>query len=119
MLDYCLHQKRENKRKGMKLEEISINKSNLVDLGISTNKNIIVPEYINDKKWNILWHIIGIDDNAFEEDKTLESIVLPSSIKTIGAKAFCDCKNLKTINIPKKLERIGEAAFERCLSLKK
>lgn len=103
----------------MKLEEISINKSNLVDLGISTNKNIIVPEYINDKKWNILWHIIGIDDNAFEEDKTLESIVLPSSIKTIGAKAFCDCKNLKTINIPKKLERIGEAAFERCLNLKK
>ena len=77
----------------MKLEEISINKSNLVDLGISTNKNIIVPEYINDKKWNILWHIIGIDDNAFEEDKTLESIVLPSSsellpLKEVGASCF-------------------------------
>lgn len=103
----------------MKLEKISINKENLQELGVPLSKNIIIPEYISDKKLGILWNIIEIEDEAFERDPEIESILLPNSIERIGSRAFFECKNLKTINIPKNITEINDSAFEYCLSLKR
>lgn len=46
--------------------------------------------------------------------KNLQSVFLPSTIKTIGANAFSNCSNLKEINLPEGLTSIGKRAFDDC-----
>lgn len=41
----------------------------------------------------------------------LKEIILPSDLKTIGARAFRYCNNLRYINFPDGLETIGDLAF--------
>lgn len=57
-----------------------------------------------------------IADGAFR-NSGIESILLPSSLKEIGAYAFADCKNLCSITIPESVQYIGNRAFWRCTSL--
>lgn len=47
-----------------------------------------------------------------------QTIVLPSSITTIGTSAFFECKNLTTITLPDTLQSLGKQAFASCTSLK-
>lgn len=49
--------------------------------------------------------------------KTLEEVVLPSSISSIGNSAFYGCSNLPSISLPSDLESIGHGAFAGCSSL--
>lgn len=49
---------------------------------------------------------------------TLDHIVLPSSLKSIGTEAFAEGKNLETVKIEDGLERIGQAAFYDCAKLR-
>ncbi|MBQ1723623.1 MAG: leucine-rich repeat protein [Muribaculaceae bacterium] len=43
--------------------------------------------------------------------KKLTSVVLPSTLKSIGMAAFSGCKSLKSITLPSKLTNIGSYAF--------
>jgi hypothetical protein len=52
-------------------------------------------------------------------DAQIESIVFPSTLKTIEGWAFRFCENLKRIDIPDSVTEIGEVAFEFCLALNK
>lgn len=54
---------------------------------------------------------------VFERCASLESIVIPDSVTSIGAYAFCNCTSLKSINIPESLTSIGGYAFWRCIAL--
>ena len=47
----------------------------------------------------------------------VQKIVLPSTIRYIGAAAFYDCTELVEINFPEGLLTIGNRAFEGCTSL--
>ncbi len=83
---------------------------------------------------------IAIADNAFCRCNNLASVIIPSSVTTIGSMAFyrcmdlmsvsiaeglkniqdlafIGCSNLQSINIPQSVERIGEFAFCDCKSL--
>lgn len=55
----------------------------------------------------------GNDDNAYG----LTSVVLPSTIRTIGDNAFSDSWLLKSVNLPEGLESIGASAFNSCENL--
>ena len=49
---------------------------------------------------------------AFFQCASLEHLVLPTNLKTIGMEAFAECKNLKgTVRLPDSLEKVGYAAF--------
>lgn len=48
---------------------------------------------------------------------SVDTIVLPSSVKSIGYAAFSQCKNLKYVIFPKNLKYIGENAFKGCRNL--
>ncbi|MBQ2704610.1 MAG: leucine-rich repeat domain-containing protein [Clostridia bacterium] len=48
---------------------------------------------------------------AFMGCSTLETIIIPDTVKTIGARAFCDCTSATTIYLPQGLEYIGISAF--------
>ncbi len=52
-----------------------------------------------------------IYDNMFEGCSSLQTLMLPDSIQTIGENAFKDCKLLYKLSIPKKVESIASTAF--------
>lgn len=58
-----------------------------------------------------------ISNYAFDDCRTLESIVIPESVTEIGYAAFFRCVALKSIIIPESVTKIGEAAFVGCSSL--
>ena len=58
-----------------------------------------------------------LGENAFEWCKNLESIVLPNGLQTIGNDAFSDCTNLKSLAVPDTVTAIGYSAFSHCDSL--
>jgi hypothetical protein len=60
--------------------------------------------------------VTKIDDDAFNYGQA-RSIILPSSLRTIGNDAFRFADNLVSINIPNGVTAIGSGAFERAIAL--
>ena len=60
-----------------------------------------------------------IDANAFEGQNAMTKVVLPQTLKVLGAKAFLNCASLQEVVFAKgiALQSIGESAFEKCVSL--
>ena len=75
--------------------------------------NIIIPEKID----GLTVDFIGPE--AFRENKTLESVYVPSTVKIIGYQAFEECRNLNSIvfQADSQLEAVGDGAFYFCTSL--
>lgn len=74
---------------------------------------IVVPAEFNGKT------VTEIHPEAFYySKKTLRSITLPDTIRTIGNKAFHECELLSEINLPDSITCIGYEAFAYCPSLK-
>lgn len=55
--------------------------------------------------------------SAFREMDYLEYVVLPETLKVIGAYAFYNCVSLKNVNIPHSVQKIENNAFYLCKSL--
>ncbi len=54
---------------------------------------------------------------SFESCENLETVSLPSTLKTIGKSAFSRCHKLREINLPEGLISIGDRAFFECSEL--
>lgn len=54
---------------------------------------------------------------SFQDNKTILSVQIPSTVTSIGPNAFDGCNSLGAINIPSGITFIGESAFSRCYSL--
>lgn len=76
-----------------------------------TTANLVIPQTFENKP------VTQIGENAFKNNVTLETIVLPNTIKKISASAFEGCTALKTIVLPEGCEIIDEKAFKGCTSL--
>jgi hypothetical protein len=50
---------------------------------------------------------------------SIETVVIPDGVTSIGQYAFYDCDNLTEITIPDGVKTIGEAAFSDCVGLTK
>ncbi len=59
-----------------------------------------------------------IPASAFSGKSTLQFIVLPENLISIGDKAFYDCDFFTSIRIPNNVITIGNNAFQNCSSLK-
>lgn len=64
---------------------------------------------------NISAYMCGIFYNC----TGIKSIILPSSLKTIGLHAFTGCSNLKSVIMPDSVTEIGDYAFSDCVNLTK
>ena len=80
--------------------------------------NIVIPETVIYD--GIKYQVTGIGENAFATSPSsnlksymhnLKSIILPSSIKTIGESAFYMCDEIKTLVVPASVESIGHNSF--------
>ena len=69
------------------------------------------------KKLIVSEGITGISADVFSDCTYLESVSLPSSLKTIGERAFKNCHSLKSITIPEGTESIGDEAFSSCVGM--
>ena len=58
-----------------------------------------------------------LTNGLFVNSYNITSIILPSSLISIGDNAFWKCTSLKSITIPNSVMTIGGSAFERCTSL--
>lgn len=54
----------------------------------------------------------SIGNHAFDWLHMLESVTMPASLTRIGDYAFCDCEYLEEIEIPQGVTEIGDGAFE-------
>lgn len=59
----------------------------------------------------------SIELYAFRDTLNLKSIILPDSLKSIGAGTFYWCNSLSNIKFPSKMEFIGAGAFNCCEKL--
>lgn len=57
------------------------------------------------------------DWEAELNNKTLQSIVLPSTVKKIGWACFNRCLNLKDVQLSEQLEELSDSCFAECISL--
>ena len=69
---------------------------------------------------SIIWgeNMESVDYASFRGCFKLSDIILPNTIKTIGAQAFAQCTNLTNINFNTNLQLIDQQAFYGCSNLK-
>lgn len=63
-------------------------------------------------------HLLDIDGNAFNGDKELTELILPTNVTNIYYRAFYNCTKLESIHLSEGLEQIGDNAFYNCKALK-
>lgn len=62
-------------------------------------------------------HTRGIAKGAFENCNIIKSIIIPSSVKSIGERAFFNCKEIRIFIIGSGLRNLESHAFAACTSL--
>ncbi len=72
---------------------------------------IEVPETIDG------YPVVGIYKYAFEERMDVTEVILPKTIKIIGAHAFYNCKNLKRVELHDGIMELYDGAFKNCYSI--
>ncbi len=87
------------------------------DFIFSGEEKTILAKYTGeDSEITIPDGVVEIGKYAFE-NKSITSVTMTNSVKTIGERAFEWCSNLKTVVLSDSLESIGENAFAYCRSL--
>ena len=59
-----------------------------------------------------------IDDYAFRNCRSVESVVIPDTVTQIGSSAFYNCEKLKEVTIPSSVTDIDPNAFSGCSGIK-
>lgn len=60
-------------------------------IGKETSSDIVVPAVYNGKP------VVGVGGKSFKDNKTVESVVIPSSVEWVGVGAFRNCPALKRV----------------------
>lgn len=87
--------------------------------GTSAETSVFYSERANIVSFNEFEYFTGVTNvgTYLFRDCVLESITLPSSLKTISTGAFRNCKNLVSLNIPEGVIQIYKNAFWNCQDL--
>lgn len=77
----------------------------------SISGNIEIPQTYNGKP------VVVIQNSAFKDCSNVTSVLIPSSIKSIGINAFENCSNITETTIPEGVTLIGNNTFLGCVKL--
>ncbi|NMA05073.1 MAG: leucine-rich repeat domain-containing protein [Acholeplasmataceae bacterium] len=78
---------------------------------LGDDENVVIPEVYKEKP------VTSIEQWAFEDNKTMTSVVIPNSVIEIKEDAFYNCQTLKTVTFGSNVKSIGMNAFYGCTSL--
>jgi hypothetical protein len=81
-------------------------------IGICTDTYIIIPPQSPDG-----FAVTAIGSQAFRQNKTITSVVIPDSVIVIGDNSFAGCDYLKSVKIGNGVTTIADSAFDVCWSL--
>ena len=59
--------------------------------------------------------VTSIGGYAFENCRSLTSVIIPNSVTSIGESAFYFCSSLTSVTIPNSVTSIGDYAFYLCI----
>lgn len=82
--------------------EVSIDRENIPN---PVDPNVVVPSKYNGKA------VTKISGHCFEDCSFLETVSVPSSIKSIGEYAFYNCNIINKLTLPSSVENFGKYAF--------
>ena len=105
--------------------EFTVNSTEGIVTGVSEDfdTNVVIPytcEYTyNDGTVNITKRVpvTKIANEAFKDKTTLESVIIPDSVKTLEGSVFEGCTSLTNVILSNELTRIEGATFKNCTSL--
>lgn len=78
---------------------------------IGNGHRVSIPEQLDEMP------VVQIDKFAFAEQRQLEEVQLPMTVKVLGAHAFYNCRSLKKVGFGDQLTDIGDGAFKNCYEL--
>lgn len=89
------------------------------DLNLSSVTNTVIPAKAFEGNKHILSlklpsKLTAIEEATFQDCSNLASIAIPESVTTIGKNAFSFCSHLELTSLPNQLEKIGDNAFTNC-----
>ncbi len=91
----------------------------MVEYVKSTKKNaktITIPAKV---KYNgVRYKVTSIANNAFKNNKKLQTVTIEKYVTKIGNSAFQNCKKLTMLTIGKNVQKIGKKAFYKCKKLR-
>ena len=93
------------------------------DLNTQASYNIATAFALTDKPGEPTAYVIGIGDNAFKDNTTIQYLWISHTVRTIGTNAFYGCTNLSNVIFPdtasavSQLTVIGSGAFSQCTNL--
>lgn len=122
--------------RGISVYEIAYNDSIVVDaadspFGFSIKSSDYVSVYCKDTTQiygsivipanvridGVVYKVREISPESFWKVKGLTSVVIPSTVHTIGGYAFCECVDLEYVFIPSSVSWVQGHAFESCSKL--
>ena len=77
-----------------------------------------MPESFTIKEGTVSISPFAFGGHSVQHCPGLKSVIIPSSVKSIGAAAFIYCGDLETVSVKEGLESIGMSAFKECSNLK-
>ena len=85
---------------------------------LEIDNDVLVDYWGKDKVLEIPYGVKELDKYSVWGLDCIQKVILPETVKEIGAHAFFMCYGLKEINI-ESVRKIGESAFSQCKKLKK
>lgn len=77
-----------------------------------TGENIFIPKEVAGRT------VTRIDNNAFNNNQNIKTVIISNGVKQIGKDAFKDCTKLTEVTVPASIQRLNGAPFEGCNSMK-
>ena len=115
---------------GFNIETSDIDKSGTITSYTGTETNLVLPSTYSIQDGKVVaggdYTITAIgggvfdaeqgitEPGAFAENETLQSVVLPDTLTSIGDMTFVGCPNLASVTIPDGVKEIGDMAFGGC-----
>ncbi|MBD5543631.1 MAG: leucine-rich repeat protein [Lachnospiraceae bacterium] len=84
-------------------------------LSVGSLKTVKIPNEITIN--GTAYQVTSVANNAFKNNKTIQTVKLGSYVKTIGSNTFYGCTNLKKVTFSNNLNTIGSKAFYKCTKL--
>ena len=90
---------------------LNINGSSIAGIGTCNDVDIVIPEEVDGVC------IDSINKKAFQYSNSINSVIIPNTVKFIGDYTFYEASSLKNIHLGNGITDIGEHAFGSCANL--